>query len=45
MSLQGINNCAPKTKGKKTPAAAAGGPEGRAVDAGEGVVVKQERGG
>ena len=35
---------APKAKGKKTPAAAAGGPGGRAVDAGEGVVVKQERG-
>ena len=38
-------NCAPKAKGKKTPAAAAGGPGGRAVDAGEGVIVKQERGG
>ena len=37
-------NCAPKAKGKKTPAAATGGPKGRAVDAGEGVVVKQERG-
>ena len=37
-------NCAPKTKGKKTPAAAAGGPGGRAVDTGEGVIVKQERG-
>ena len=37
-------NCAPKAKGKKTPAAAAGGPGGRAVDACEGVVVKQERG-
>ena len=37
-------NCAPKAKVKKTPAAAADGPGGRAVDAGEGVVVKQERG-
>ena len=37
-------NCAPKQKGKKTPIAAAGGPGGRAVDAGEGVFVKQERG-
>ena len=37
-------NCAHKAKGKKTPAAAAGGPGGRAVDTGEGVVVKQERG-
>ena len=37
-------NCAPKAKSKKTPAAAAGGPGGRAVDAGEGLVVKQERG-
>ena len=37
-------NCALKVKGKKTPAAAAGGPGGRAVDACEGVVVKQERG-
>ena len=37
-------NCAPKAKGKKTPAAAAGGPGDRAVDACEGVVVKQERG-
>ena len=37
-------NCAPKAKGKKTPAAAAGGPGGRAVGVGEGVVVKQERG-
>ena len=37
-------NCAPKAKSKKTPAAAAGGPGGRAVDAGEGVIVKQERG-
>ena len=37
-------NCAPKAKGKKTHAAAAGGPGGRAVDAGEGMIVKQERG-
>ena len=37
-------SCAPKAKGKKTPAAAAGGPGGRAVDAGEGVVIKQESG-
>ena len=37
-------NCAPKAKGNKTPAAAAGGPGGRAVDAGEGIIVKQERG-
>ena len=37
-------NCAPKAKDKKTPAAAAGGPGGRAVDAVEGVAVKQERG-
>ena len=36
-------NWAPKAKGKKTPAAAAGGPGGRAVDASEGVIVKQER--
>ena len=38
------SNCAPKAKGKKTPAAAAGGPGGRAVDAGEGMIGKQERG-
>ena len=38
-------NCAAKAKGKKTPAAAAGGPGDRAVDAEEGVVVKQEKGG
>ena len=37
-------NCTSKAKGKKTPAAAAGGPGGRTVDAGEGVVVKQEWG-
>ena len=37
-------NCALKAKDKKTPAAAAGGPGGRAVDAFKGVVVKQERG-
>ena len=37
-------NCALKAKGKKTPAATAGGPGGRAVDAFKGVVVKQERG-
>ena len=37
-------NCAPKAKGKKTPATAVGRSGGRAVDAGEGVVVKQERG-
>ena len=37
-------NCAPKAKVKKTPAAAAGGPGGRAVDADEGVGVKRERG-
>ena len=36
--------CAPKAKCKKTPAAAAGGPGGRAVDADEGVVIKQESG-
>ena len=33
-------NCAPKAKGKKTPAAVASGPGGKAVDAGERVVVK-----
>ena len=37
-------NCAPKAKGKKTPAAAAGGPGGRTVYVGEGMIVKQERG-
>ena len=38
-------NFAPKAKGKKVPAAATGGPAGKAVDAGEGVIVKQEMGG
>ena len=37
-------NCATKVRVKKTPAAAVGGPGDRAVDAGEGVNVKQERG-
>ena len=34
-------NCAPKAKCKKTPEAVAGGPGGRAMDAGEGVVNKK----
>ena len=43
--LYRTTNCAAKAEGKKTPAAAAGGPGDRAVDAGEGVLVKQEKGG